>query len=157
VSAHGRAILNSRIADIARVHLDFGTGVTADIAVSWLNPVKEHKLVLIGTRAQAVFDDTAKWPEKLQIFDHGIDMSSGAVRVVKAEPVLVRVEEREPLREECAHFLSCIAASKKPKTDALEGLRVLNVLDAAAASMALGGETVRTQLSQNALLKASVN
>ena len=145
VSAHGRPILNAHIADIARVHLDFANGVTADVAVSWLNPVKEHKLVLIGSRAQAVFDDTAKWQEKLQIFDHGIDVSSGLVRVVRAEPVLVRIEEKEPLREECAHFLSCVAASKTPRTDSIEGLRVLRVLDAAASSMALGGETVRTR------------
>jgi UDP-2-acetamido-3-amino-2,3-dideoxy-glucuronate N-acetyltransferase len=145
VSAHGRPILNSPIADIARVHLDFANGVTADVAVSWLNPVKEHKLVLIGSRAQAVFDDTAKWSEKLQIFDHGIDVSSGAVRVIRAEPVLVRIDEKEPLREECAHFLSCVAASKTPRTDSLEALRVLRVLEAAANSMALGGETIRTR------------
>src|SRR5438094_715243 len=82
--------------------------------------------------------DTAKWAEQVQIFDHGIGMSSGAVRVVKAEPVLVHVEEREPLREECAHFLACVAASKPPRTDGMEGLRVLSVLEAAAQSMALG-------------------
>ena len=157
VSAHGRAILNSHIADIARVHLDFSDGVTADLAVSWLNPVKEHKLVLIGSRAQAIFDDTAQWSEKLQIFDHGIDMSSGAVRVVKAEPVLVHVEEQEPLREECVHFLSCVAASKTPRTDGIEGLRVLSVLEAAAHSMALGGQSVQTQISGASLLNASVN
>lgn len=145
VSAHGRPILNSHIADIARVHLDFANGVTADVAVSWLNPVKEHKLVLIGSRAQAVFDDAARWPEKLQIFDHGIDVSSGAVRVVRADPVLVRVDEKEPLREECAHFLSCVTASKTPRTDSLEALRVLRVLEAAANSMALGGECIRTR------------
>jgi UDP-2-acetamido-3-amino-2,3-dideoxy-glucuronate N-acetyltransferase len=145
VSAHGRPILNSHIADIARLHLDFANGVTADVAVSWLNPVKEHKLVLIGSRAQAVFDDAAKWPDKLQIFDHGIDVSSGAVRVVRADPVLVRVDEKEPLREECAHFLSCVTASKTPRTDSIEGLRVLRVLEAAANSMAIGGESVRTR------------
>ena len=65
--------------------------------------------------------------------------------MVRAEPVLVRIEEKEPLREECAHFLSCVAASKTPRTDSIEGLRVLRVLDAAASSMALGGETVRTR------------
>ncbi len=157
VSAHGRPILNSHIADIARVHLDFDDGVTADVAVSWLNPVKEHKLVLIGSRAQAVFDDAASWPEKLQIFDHGIDVSSGAVRVVRAEPVLVRVDEREPLREEFAHFLSCVAASKTPRTDSLEALRVLRVLEAAASSMAMGGETVQTRGSGTGLLNTSVN
>ncbi len=157
VSAHGRPILNSHIADIARVHLDFDNGVTADVAVSWLNPVKEHKLVLIGSRAQAVFDDAAKWPEKLQIFDHGIDVSSGAVRVVRAEPVLVRVDEREPLREECAHFLSCVAASKTPRTDSVEAIRVLRVLEAAANSMALGGETIRTKSSPAAIRNISVN
>jgi UDP-2-acetamido-3-amino-2,3-dideoxy-glucuronate N-acetyltransferase len=155
VSAHGRPILNSHIADIARVHLDFANGVTADVAVSWLNPVKEHKLVLIGSRAQAVFDDTARWPEKLQIFDHGIDVSSGAVRVIRAEPVLVRIDEKEPLREECAHFLSCVAASKTPRTDSLEALRVLRVLEAAANSMALGGETIRTRPAQTSA--ATVN
>jgi UDP-2-acetamido-3-amino-2,3-dideoxy-glucuronate N-acetyltransferase len=151
VSAHGRPILNSHIADIARVHLDFANGVTADVAVSWLNPVKEHKVVLIGSRAQAVFDDTARWPEKLQIFDHGIDVSSGAVRVVRAEPVLVRLDEKEPLREECAHFLSCVAAVKTPRTDSVEGLRVLRVLEAAANSMALGGETIRTRSATAAI------
>jgi UDP-2-acetamido-3-amino-2,3-dideoxy-glucuronate N-acetyltransferase len=145
VSAHGRPILNAHIADIARVHLDFANGITADVAVSWLNPVKEHKLVLIGSRAQAVFDDTAKWSEKLQIFDHGIDISSGAVRVIRAEPVLVRLEEKEPLREEFTHFLSCVTASKTPRTDSVEGLRVLRVLEAAASSMTLGGETICTR------------
>ena len=155
VSAHGRPILNSHIADIARLHLDFPEGVTADVAVSWLNPVKEHKLVLIGSRAQAVFDDTLSWPEKLQIFDHGIDVSSGAVRVVRAEPVLVRVDEREPLREECSHFLSCVSGSKRPRTDGIEALRVLRVLEAAANSMALGGETIPTH--GTGVLNTSVN
>jgi predicted dehydrogenase len=119
--------------------------------------VKEHKLVLIGSRAQAVFDDMASWPEKLQIFDHGVDVSSGAVRVVRAEPVLVRVDEKEPLREECAHFLSCVTASKTPRTDSLEGLRVLRVLEAAANSMALGGETVQTRGTAPGLPNVSVN
>ena len=159
VSAHGRAMLNSHLADIARVHLDFASGITADIAVSWLNPVKEQKLVLIGSRAQAIFDDTAKWAEKLQIFDHGIDMSSGEVHVVKADPVLVRVDEREPLREEFAHFLNCVASGKAPRTDSGEGVRVLRVLEAAAKSMALGGDTVqmRGTSAPTGVLNASVN
>lgn len=157
VSAHGRSILNSSLADIARVHLDFANGVTADIAVSWLNPVKEQKLVLIGSRAQAIFDDTASWPEKLQIFDHGINMSSGAVQFAKANPVLVRVDEKEPLREECAHFLSCVAAGKTPRTDGVEAVRVLKVLEAAAKSMSMGGETVQMREVSAGMLNASVN
>jgi UDP-2-acetamido-3-amino-2,3-dideoxy-glucuronate N-acetyltransferase len=157
VSAHGRSILNPRLADIARVHLDFANGVTADIAVSWLNPVKEHKLVLIGSRAQAVFDDTLNWAEKLQVYDHGIDMSSGAVQVAKANPVLVQVDEKEPLREECAHFLSCIAAGKTPRTDGVEAVRVLKVLEAAAKSMSMGGETVQMRDVTAGMLNASVN
>ena len=159
VSAHGRSMLNC-LADIARVHLDFANGLTADIAVSWLNPVKEQKLVLIGSRAQAIFDDTAKWAEKLQIFDHGIDMSSGEVRAIKANPVLIRVDEKEPLREECAHFLSCVRSGKSPRTDSGEAVRVLKVLEAAAKSMALGGDTVQLRGAPPAstgMLKASVN
>ena len=135
VSGEATCIVTSGIADIANIHLGFPSGVTGRISVSWLNPTKEQRTVVIGSEAHAVFDDTLPWEQKLQIYDHRIDMSADAPSVSKAEPILTKVEKGEPLREELAHFLSCVATGRQPLTDGAEALSVLNVLEQAAKSV----------------------
>jgi UDP-2-acetamido-3-amino-2,3-dideoxy-glucuronate N-acetyltransferase len=138
VSVEGTCILDPKIADIANVHMSFSGNVTARVFVSWLNPYKEQKLCVIGTEAHAVFDDTVDWADKLLIYDHKIEYRHGRPEATKAEPVRVAVEQREPLREECAHFLHSISAGSAPRTDTVEALRVLSVLDAATRSLNSG-------------------
>ncbi len=142
VSVEGASILNPRIADIANIHLRFPGGATGRVFVSWLNPYKEQKLSVIGTKAHAVFDDTVKWEDKLLIYDHRVEYRGGRPEAIKAEPVRVDVQQREPLREECAHFLHSIAAGKAPRTDTREALRVLSVLEAATQSLESGRPVV---------------
>ncbi|HEY5238197.1 MAG TPA: Gfo/Idh/MocA family oxidoreductase [Rhizomicrobium sp.] len=138
VSVEADAIINPRISDIATIHLKFPQGATARINVSWLNPYKEQRMSVIGSKAHAVFDDLTKWENKLAIFDHRIEERNGRPEAVKAVPIHVQVEEREPLREECAHFLHSIAAGTVPRTDTREALRVLAVLEAASQSLKKG-------------------
>lgn len=138
VSVETTAVLNPKICDIADLHLRFAGGATARVSVSWLNPYKEQKLVVIGSRAHAVFDDTLAWADKLTLFDHRVDMAEDQPIAVPAPGARVAVEQREPLREECAHFLDCIANGKKPRTDAAEGLRVLAVLESASRAIPTG-------------------
>lgn len=128
------AIINPRIADIAHMHLNFRNNVSARIFVSWLNPYKEQRMSVIGTRAHAVFDDMARWEDKLLIYDHRIEMREGRPEAIKAEPTRVLVQQQEPLREECSHFLQSITAGTAPRTDTQEALRVLSVLEAASRS-----------------------
>ena len=135
VSGEATSILTAGIADIANIHLGFPSGVSARVSVSWLNPTKEQRTVVIGSNAHAVFDDTLDWEKKLQIYDHRIDLTADAPSVSKAEPVAAAVEKGEPLREELAHFLSCIATGRQPLTDGAEALGVLNVLEQAAKSV----------------------
>jgi UDP-2-acetamido-3-amino-2,3-dideoxy-glucuronate N-acetyltransferase len=135
VSGEATCILTPGIADIANIHLGFPSGVTARISVSWLNPTKEQRTVIIGSNAHAVFDDTLPWEKKLQIYDHRIELSSAAPSVSKAEPVSPKVAEGEPLREELSHFLSSIATGRQPLTDGHEALGVLSVLEQAAKSV----------------------
>jgi UDP-2-acetamido-3-amino-2,3-dideoxy-glucuronate N-acetyltransferase len=138
VSVEASCILDPRIADIANIHLTFAGGVSGRVFVSWLNPYKEQRLSVIGTKAHAVFDDTVKWEDKLLVYDHRIEYRNGRPEAIKAEPVRVVVEQREPLREECAHFLHSIVAGTVPRTDTSEALRVLSVLDAASRSLTTG-------------------
>jgi UDP-2-acetamido-3-amino-2,3-dideoxy-glucuronate N-acetyltransferase len=135
VSAEATCIVTTGIADIANIHLGFPSGVTGRISVSWLNPTKEQRTVIIGSQAHAVFDDTLAWEQKLQIYDHRIDMSAEAPSISRAEPILTSVAKGEPLREELGHFLSCVATGRQPLTDGAEALTVLNVLEQAAKSV----------------------
>jgi len=82
----------------------------------------------------AVFDDTA--PQKLLLYPHRVDWSNRTPRAVKAEAVAVELEKAEPLKQECQHFLDCVATRRQPLSDGQEGLRVLRVLDACQRSMA---------------------
>ncbi len=135
VSGEATCILTPGIADIANIHLGFPSGVTGRISVSWLNPTKEHRTVIIGSKAHAVFDDTLPWEKKLQIYDHRIELSSAEPSISRAEPVSPSVAQGEPLREELAHFLSCVSTGRQPLTDGAEALGVLSVLEQAAKSV----------------------
>jgi UDP-2-acetamido-3-amino-2,3-dideoxy-glucuronate N-acetyltransferase len=139
VMAEGTSVLNGKSADFASIHMKFAGGVSASVFVSWLNPFKEHKLSVIGTEAHAVFDDTATdWADKFRLHDHRVDYRNGCPVAVWAEPERIVAERREPLREECTHFLDAVRSGIAPRTDAAEALRVLSVLDAASQSMATG-------------------
>jgi len=135
VYATGSHHLNSHIADVTTTHLSFKSGVKGHIFVSWLHPFKEQKLVVVGEKGMAVFNDNLAWGEKLQLFPHTVNWVDGIPTPVKAEGIYVAQEIAEPLRLECEHFLHCIDSNEAPRTDGVEGMRVLQVLDAAERSM----------------------
>lgn len=121
-------ILQDNIADIATLHLNFPSGIKGHISVSWIHPYKEQKLVAICDQGMLVFDDTKQWPEKLALFEHLVSFEDDSFNILKAEPSYISVEEAEPLKRECEHFLNVVAGKINPLTDGLEGLKVLNVL-----------------------------
>jgi predicted dehydrogenase/acetyltransferase-like isoleucine patch superfamily enzyme len=141
VTATGGYYLHKTIADVTTTHMTFPNGEQAHVFVCWLNPFKEQKLVVVGERAMAVFDDGLPWEQKLLVYPHTIEWrqlgSGGAMPVPQradADPIVL--EAGEPLRLECAHFLECIETGARPLTDGREGVRVLRVLS--RASKALG-------------------
>lgn len=135
VTATGGSFLHKNIADVTTTHLDFPSGLKAHIFVSWLHPFKEQKLVVVGDKKMAVFDDTKPWPGKLLLYPHAISWQSNMPVPVKADAEYVNLDEAEPLKIECLHFLHCVETGEKPATDGAEGLRVLEVLNAAQHSM----------------------
>ena len=130
VLAHSGNYLHQRIADVTVSLLAFPSGVKAHIFVSWLHPFKEQKLVVVGEKQMAVFDDTEPWERKLALYPHRVQWHGNFPEAVKAEAVYVDIPQYEPLRAECEHFISCIRDRSAPLTDGEEGLRVLKVLNA---------------------------
>lgn len=135
VTAIGGFHLRSGIADTASLHLSFAGGEQAGVTVSWLHPVKEQRLVVIGSEAMAVFDDGEPWERKLVLHPHRVEWRDGSPIPVHGEPVSVEVAPAEPLRQECLHFLDCVRTGARPRTDGREGLRVLSVLERAERFM----------------------
>lgn len=139
VMATGANYLHKHIADVTTTHLEFPSGVRAHVFVSWLHPFKEQKLVVVGDRMMAVFDDTLPWEEKLLLYPHSIRWEHNLPVPDKAQAVPQDVEQGEPLKAECGHFLDCVAGKTQPRTDGAEGLRVLQVLNASQRSMDQNG------------------
>ena len=135
VIATGGYFLHQKIADVTTTHLEFKSGMQAQILVSWLHPFKEQKLVVVGDRKMAVFNDTKPWADKLWLYPHEIKWDHNLPVPAKADPEKVVVPQQEPLRQECEHFLTCITSGEQPITDGNEGLRVLRVLKASQRSL----------------------
>lgn len=142
VYATGVCHLNPKVHDVTTTHMTFKNGIRAHIFVSWLHPYKEQKLVVVGDRGMAVFDDGLPWEEKLKLYPHHVSWVDGLPYPEKADMIGVSIEISEPLKEECQHFLECIREGKNPRTDGWEGVRVLQVLDAAQKSLSSGRRTV---------------
>jgi predicted dehydrogenase/acetyltransferase-like isoleucine patch superfamily enzyme len=135
VQATGSSYLHPDIPDVTITNLSFPNGVRGHVFVSWLHPYKEQRLVVVGSEAMAVFDDGQPWSGKLVLYRHRVDWRDGAPHPLRADAEAVPLEEAEPLRSECEHFLSAVASGARPRTDGREALGVLRVLSAAQRSM----------------------
>jgi predicted dehydrogenase len=127
--------LRKSVADAATLHLSFPAGEQAQVSLSWLHPVKEHRLTVIGSEAMVVFDDGAPWDQKLLLYPHMVNVAGDTAATTRAEPLPIAVEQQEPLKLECQHFLDCIVHGREPRTNGAEGLRVMRVLAGASRTM----------------------
>ena len=135
--ARGESYLKPGVEDVVFLTLNYPQKVLASIHVSWLDPVKIRRVTVVGDRKMVVFDDT-NTIEKLRIYDHGADYQpreGGFAEFIAAvrdgDIVIPRLEPREPLREQLAHFVDCIATATTPLTSAADGVAVVRVLERA--------------------------
>jgi UDP-2-acetamido-3-amino-2,3-dideoxy-glucuronate N-acetyltransferase len=137
VVCQGGAFVNRHTVDVTLSHFEFASGVQAHILVSWLHPIKEQRLVVVGSETMAVFDDTVE--DKLVLYPHRVEWRNRLPAAVKARGEPVALDRGEPLKAECRHFLECVQTGATPVSDGAEGLRVLRVLDACQRSLLAGG------------------
>ncbi|MBI3178821.1 MAG: Gfo/Idh/MocA family oxidoreductase, partial [Deltaproteobacteria bacterium] len=135
----GGAYVQPNIADVTVTQLLFDNGVRAHIFVSWLHPFKEQRLVVIGSKAMATFDDVNK---KLTLYDQRVEMRNNEPVAVRAEGKPVAFAGDEPLALECKAFLDALRTRQNPLTDGTSGLRTLKVLQAAQRSLITNGQPV---------------
>lgn len=132
VLATGSQMLQPGIDDLVQVRLEFRRGLAGHALLSWINPIKEQRLVVIGNQAMAVFDGVTG---ALTIQDCSFSPQTG---LVKGPLETIQAPQEEPLTLECQAFLDSIRTRRPSRTNARQSLNVVAVLEAAQVSLQLG-------------------
>jgi len=147
VSARGQSYLQPGIEDVVFLTLNFGGQAMGHVHVSWLDPHKIRRITIVGSKRMAVFDDLEP-NEKLKIYDKGAEINTDYdtfaeyVGLRFGDITVPYIRVGEPLLIECDHFLQCVRGRQQPLSDGLDGLRVVQVLEAADRSLEKNGAPV---------------
>jgi predicted dehydrogenase len=146
VSATGADCLRDGVHDVVFANLQFPSGKIANIHVSWLDPHKVRRMTVVGSKKMLVFDDMEA-TDKIWIYDKGVEpadaMAYGEDLTLRFGDIRVPfVKLTEPLGVEMSHFVDCCLTGATPRSSGLDGLRVVQVLEAADASLAAGGAPI---------------
>jgi predicted dehydrogenase len=136
-SAHGESYVRGGVEDVVFCYLRFASGQVAHLHLSWLDPHKERRMTVVGSKRMATFDDM-RTEGKLTVYDKGFDedASSWGEYIARAgESFSPRLTNAEPLRLECEHFVRCVREQTTPRSDGRSGLRVVRVLEALQQSL----------------------
>ncbi len=129
--AHGESYVRSGVEDVVFCFMRFPSGLSAHLHLSWLDPHKERRFTVVGSRRMATFDDMAI-EGKLTVYDKGFDedvRGYGEYITRAGGSWSPQIPNIEPLRVECEHFIECVRTGEHPRSDGASGLRVVRVLE----------------------------
>jgi predicted dehydrogenase len=135
--AQGASYVRRPVQDVVFCFLRFPSGVVAHLHLSWLDPHKERRMTVVGSRRMATFDDMLI-EGKLTLYDKGFDQDTrswGEYIARSGDAFSPQLPNHEPLRLECEHFIECIRSGAAPRSDGHSGLRVVRVLEALQRSL----------------------
>lgn len=126
ISATGCSSERNEIMDITHIGIEFEDGVIGQISDSWITPRKHVTLLVRGTKATAILDDTVA-ENKLVIYDNFVKDNTQNIKLDYLEI--------EPLKLECQHFISCCDSGKKARSDGDNACMVTQILEEAEKRM----------------------
>jgi predicted dehydrogenase len=135
--AVGESYVHEGVEDVVFAYLRFSSGLAAHMHLSWLDPHKERRFTVVGSKRMATFDDM-EVERKLTVYDKGFDedfSSYGEYIARSGDTHSYQVSNEEPLRIECRHFLDCVRDGSEPRSGGPSGLRVVRVLEALQQSL----------------------
>ena len=139
--AHGESYVRGGVEDVVFCFMRFPSGLSAHLHLSWLDPHKERRFTVVGSRRMATFDDMAL-EGKVTVYDKGFDEDArdyGEYITRSGEIYCPQIANVEPLRVECEHFVDCVVRGERPRSDGESGLRVVRVLERLQRSLTESG------------------
>ncbi len=148
VNCQGKSHVNTGIEDVTNISLDFSNGGFATIHSSWLNPNKVREMIIVGSKKMIVYDDNQPL-EKLKVYDKRVEVPPHYDTYAEfhysyhyGDMYSPYLKQDEPLKAECQHFLDCIKTGSKSDSSGLDGLKVVQILEASSESLKRGGTRV---------------
>jgi predicted dehydrogenase len=135
--AVGESYMREGVEDVVFCYLRFGSGLAAHLHLSWLDPHKERRFTVVGSKRMATFDDKER-ERKVTVYDKGFDQnfrSYGEYIARSGDIWSPRISNEEPLRIECAHFVECVRTGREPRSGPESGVRVVRVLESLQRSL----------------------
>ncbi len=150
VSARGECYLQDDVEDVVFGYIRYPSGMIGHLHVSWLDPHKSRKITVVGAEKMVVFDDMEA-ERKVTVYDRGatttrtkFETYGEFVTLHFGDIHIPKIDNEEPLRIECRHFVDCIREGRPPLSDGRDGLNVVRVLEAMDRSLRDGGRPVKT-------------
>jgi len=151
VAAHGQCYLQKGIEDVVFATIKFSDGKVANVHCSWLDPHKIRKMTVVGSEKMVTFDDMEA-TEKIRMYDKGAaikhDITTSYADIISlrfGDIVIPKVAGGEPLALECRHFIDCVLDNTPVRSDGIDGLRVVRVLEAGQKSLKKNGEPINPE------------
>lgn len=150
ISAVGNSYIRPGIEDVSFINLHYPNSTMSNIHVSWLNPNKIRKTTVVGSKKMLVYDDISTL-EKIRIYDKGVTVQPqyyetfGEFRLSYryGDISIPKLDDAEPLKIECQHFIDCVENDEKCRSDGRDGLDVLLALEAADKSIKNKGQEIK--------------
>jgi predicted dehydrogenase len=152
VSARGGIYVNKyrNLHEVVYMIVNFENGIMANLRLSWLDPVKQRRITVVGDKKMLVYDDIVE--DKVIIFDKGVEIPPYSITEKEfhasyrhGDERVIEYEWSEPLRAECTHFLECIQNNVSPRSSGEVGLIILRILETAQRSLMNGGVELKIE------------
>jgi predicted dehydrogenase len=146
VRAVGRDSVVKGIADVAFITMTFGSGIVANVELSWLAPSKLRRTVLVGSERMVIYDDGANEPVRL--FDSGVvyrdpeTFGEYHLSYRTGDILSPKIESHEPLGLELSDFISGIRSGDRMEFHTALARSVVRIVEAADQSLRAGGREV---------------
>jgi predicted dehydrogenase len=148
INCQGNAHLTPQVEDVTNMSLSFPHKRFATIQSSWLEPRKIREMTIVGTRRMIVYDDL-RTREKIRIYDvrverppHYDTFAEFQYSYHYGDSYIPHVQQEEPLKLACQHFVDCIETNSQPLTGGRQGLEMIRILEAASVSLKMNGAPV---------------
>src|SRR3954471_3344042 len=148
INCQGNAHVTPRIEDVTNMSLSFRNKRFATIQSSWLEPRKVREMTIVGTRRMIVYDDL-QTHEKIRVHDvrverppHYDSFAEFHYSYHYGDSYIPHIQQEEPLKVACQHFLDCIASGRQPLSNGQAGLEMVRILEASSASLKMNGAPV---------------
>lgn len=136
VDVAGHCGLQPSIEDDTYLHLTFPDGSKAHLHNSWLWPIVERGLIVVGEKGMLVYDEIN---QNVKLVKKTIDEN---LQNVDEGEEIVFEGSGQPLRLELNHFIDCCKIREEPISNGQNGLEVVSVLEEATRKLRKSNQRV---------------